>query len=302
MTVDYILLLISIFFVWRELFPTTDNFNPWAKKILYGFITLLFLLLSIINVYDSNKESQKLINTAEDILSQTGEINQGLRENLDLIGNTKITLDSVKYSIIEQKNVLDETSAKSGELVELEAKSFIAKRPELIVTTEHTLVEFDTLSQKNRLKYHIINSGERTAYRITVFDALFKLKPNNSIEYIDESSISHFPSIAYAYQVNDRNREVDLLNDDFDKTNTRYLLAIKLLYIDEIAKTGRTKMYILRTTGFNNNRTFGEGTPNDVKLITDYFKNRYKEFGAFLIEDLNYTSDYPELQFKELFE
>lgn len=302
MTLDYILLIISIFFVYRELFPKTDNFNPRAKKILYGFITGLFLILSIINVYDTNKETDKLINTAEDILSQTDDINQGLRENLDLIENTKTTLDSVKFSIIEQKTILDKTSKKSAELVELEAKSFIAKRPELIVTTEQTKISYDSVSQKNRLTYQIVNSGERTAYRVTVYDALFELKPNNTIKYISSSSISHFASIAYAYQVNDRTREVGISNDNFGNSKHRYLLVVKLLYFDEIAKTGRTKMYVFRTTGFNDNRKFGDGIPNDVKIITDYLNDRHEDFGSFLIENLRYSSDYPEYQFKELFD
>ncbi|GGD93311.1 hypothetical protein GCM10011412_34060 [Maribacter cobaltidurans] len=137
--------------------------------MLYGSIAGFFFILSVINLYDSNKENEELINTARTILTKTSNLNEGLNQNFDVISETKsrlIVIDSelinVQYNLNNQLNILDSTIGKTSKLYQIQASVFASNRPKLMITDIFfRAIEEDT-SLLN-IQFKIENVGGRIA-------------------------------------------------------------------------------------------------------------------------------------------
>lgn len=99
MFVDIVLLFISFLITWKAFFPEMNIKNEFLKKILFKSIAVLFLLFSIINIYNTNHENQNLIDTAKEILAKTDTINFSLEENLTLVKESSNEINNTNSNL-----------------------------------------------------------------------------------------------------------------------------------------------------------------------------------------------------------
>lgn len=297
MTVDYLLLIISIFLLVRELFPSTDRFNPKARKILYIAIIGLLLILSIINIYTTNEENTTLIDNSKEILRKTNDLNDGLEKNLKAvsessteIGNIKIVLDSVKDSLANQVIELNDIIKTSKEFTELKKKEFESERPRLETYIKDTLITFDNAGNLTDVSVDIINHGQRTATDVTCFSQiLYYHKVKNGLknieidEKIDENDFMKLGDV-FSFQINGSKRflktKIKANSKMFELYDSGFVVVISLKYKDQGGREFKETFYLVAQNYKNKKFEYSKSTSiNLTNLIQEYYLNNgYEEY------------------------
>lgn len=254
MTVEYLLLMISIFLIVRELFPNTDNFKPKLKKILYSTLIGLLCILSVINIYNKNSENLELIKTAKSILKRTDEINTSLDSNFKSIEQAGSELDkiggivnSVNDTLKGQVRLIKEAVSKSEELVALERMKINLGRPRISILSGNVkLISFFQDSTKLQLDIEAQNRGNRTAKEVNYRYVLIVYKNGTRIrnvflsDYFSKSIGSLEPNTKLGVKV-----PFNIKLSDFTNQYGRGILVGRIEYTDEIGDNNFDENYFI---------------------------------------------------------
>ncbi len=282
MIIEFLLLLISIFLILRQLFPDVDKLKSRYKSFLYWFLLISFFLLSIENLRQKRNKNQELVNTAKNILDSIGKINTGLSQSLlklddaeKNLTNIDTSLNKVELNLFKQINVLEKTVEKSEALVFFEEKKFLLDKPNLTVLNSTVKISQNIdESSKIGIEFKIRNNGARRAMAVEYNSILiaFNRKENLKKFYFGDFNFEKIGII-------DKNIvatplvSFDLNKKEFSDRYGEAIFIVRIKFIDE----GNDKKYdynfFFSSRLVNGNLKFYNSNSRIKKFAINYLKD-----------------------------
>lgn len=284
MLVEYLLLVISLFLIVRELFPETDRFHPKLKKIVYISIVGFLFILSIINIYNKNQENEALIQTAKNILGGIEDVTTDLNENLTIVKESgeeikKIdsVLEEVEVNLSGQVTLLNDATKKSKELFELEKQRYYDKRPLIKSSSADIKIKFSDKTNEHSIAYPIYNTGARPASNILIQDAIIcgnKLWSKVSYQYVDEGKAQLNRIYPGTENLQNLEHPIVLKKEILTTPNSFMFLVVKVSYQDETLNQTFIEYIVVQYDKKLNDGTFnGTGQNNRNEAIRYVMEN-----------------------------
>ncbi|MBC3758781.1 hypothetical protein H7U19_10230 [Hyunsoonleella sp. SJ7] len=283
MLIKFIIVVISSLLLVNESFGILEKFKKKNKKIILIIVLALLFVFSIIDVINTVREGDELLEKANTIIRQsdtltvnTRLIEEDLRKNIESVketGKSLAKIDSVlkgvRDSVSDQVEILKGAVEKSKELVRLEEVKFRQNEAKLIINSKKAYLIRDTInSSMLEFKYTFENKGQRDAKNI---------KPVVKIYYY-RSSKDELNSINMK-RINDQILPLKMANSD--GIDQRFSLKIninpneldKVIFVLGINYTDDFSYRRLKTCAYLVGENLTEDTI-DLVLLNDRYMSR----------------------------
>ncbi|WP_421807417.1 hypothetical protein [Flagellimonas sp.] len=240
--------------------------QPLKKIVQYG-VAGLILFLNIINIYNSWKENNDLIDTAKSSLDK-------IEHSATKISKVDSVLNEVKNDIQNQVGLLDSAIGKSQELIRLEQLDFDSKRAELGITDLNLIID-PIDSTKLKIQSRILNTGRKAVLNYSVIahftidekgmkSNLYQIEDKKQRRWTKLEIESNYRMIFEAVGV----PKIELMNE-----NSKLVIIISLVYEDYVTKKNYKEVIfqeIKLPYSDKNNIVFM--SPDDIRMVKEILK------------------------------
>lgn len=250
------------------------------KKIIHLSLVGLTLILALINIYNTNQENNRLIDTASEILGKTENINSGLEKNLELVRVSSDQISTVRdnLKVMEttmgtQSTYLERAVEEAEKLNEQTEKAFLEDRPLVATSSPDVKLAYREDSNSIFLDFPLLNSGKRIAYNLVVEDAIIIVdfdKRKYVTEFVVDEKLEinkllsgreHLGNFGHPYTME--------LKPYLEKELTLFLV-LKISYRDESADIDHEEYSIFISEDYPKTKSFSNALTSHHKEIMRY--------------------------------